>query len=1030
MVTQIRLLGRPLVEVTGQLSKVLKSAKGLALLTYLVVTKEAHSREVIADLLWDAPSTAQSLNNLRQLLSRMKGWLPDLEISATDVAYRASGFVDLYEVWVGLSADSAPTLDEALQLYCGDLLANFYVPDAPRFNEWLLLEREQLRQRIIVAYQQLCEIYAEQAEWARGLAVAQRWLTLDELDETALQHLLQFLAATGQIELALQQYEISKKHLWTELAVEPEPETVHLAQRLQSLRDQQGGGVSWAAIVGAQMKCPPAHELAEPGNLPTNAYVPYQRNHDFTGRRESLLHLASLLLPQTEAKQQRAVAVTGMGGLGKTQIAVEFCYRYGRYFPGGVFWLSFADADSVANEAAVIGGERGLGLYRDADKLTQLDKVGRVRRAWQEAVPRLLIFDNCEAEALLAEWLPVTGGCQVLLTSRRGVWTPELGVVIHALTRLDRAESVQLLQQLVAHIDGDNAADIASEVGDLPLALYLAGSFLRRYQQIQPEAYLYQLRQQGRLQHPSLLGRGATHSPTGHELDIARTFALNFEQLDPADDIDAMAQKLLACTIAFAHGEPIPQQLLLNCILITSDDLLAKLLAMDGLTRLLALGLLRSVSGEQVHIHRLVAEFAAVELGEALLQGGRTAVEDSLITLLTNQNKGMYGLATLPLASAHLNHVIEKARQRADKPAIQLLLLWGCHQRDRGLYEAAEHSFQLAAQLQEQLDDLADLEKIELLDLLGNLYIRMGRYRAAQSCFEQYLAILEQTPDTRPLTLARGFNEQGLVYASLGKFEVAQGYLEKAVTLYKENLGPDEPSYEYYLSNLAVFYFWKGNYQGAWQLTERNLRAVENVLGTEHLETVSTINFLGECLFCLGRIEEALARYEQALKILQKRGTLQHSQTAYNLTGLGQIFLARGQLKEAQQYLEEGLAIRERIRGSRHKYTAQTLIQLGDLHLKSGDYDLAKVYIDRVFDIRQEEFGIQHPETAESLVLLGEWYLLAQNDEEKAKSLFKQARTTLAEQVVPTHVAFQRVERNLALILTSIPMADHLQEQE
>ncbi len=107
---------------------------------------------------------------------------------------------------------------------------------------------------------------------------------------------------------------------------------------------------------------------------------------------------------------------------------MEFCYRYGRYFPGGVFWLNFDEAENVAEEVAAVGSERGLGLFRETEKLTLTDQIGRVQRAWQEPVPRLLVFDNCEDEALLGRWLPVTGGCRVLLTCRQSEWAPELEI--------------------------------------------------------------------------------------------------------------------------------------------------------------------------------------------------------------------------------------------------------------------------------------------------------------------------------------------------------------------------------------------------------------------------------------------------------------------------------------------------------------------------------------------------------------------------------------------------------------------------
>ena len=251
-----------------------------------------------------------------------------------------------------------------------------------------------------------------------------------------------------------------------------------------------------------------AKELPELGALPANAYLPYLRNKDFVGREAELSQVATILGQGISASRLPVVAITGMGGVGKTQTAVEFCYRYGRFFAGGVFWMSFAKAENVAEEVAVVGSERGLGLFEEKDQLSVTDQVRRVQRAWQESIPRLLVFDNCEDETLLAKWLPVTGGCHVLLTSRRGVWAQELGVTAVALTPLTHPESSLLLKHLAPRLEPTEAAEIAAEIGHLPLALHLAGSFLRRYHQITSGEYIKQLRNKGLLSHPSLAWTG------------------------------------------------------------------------------------------------------------------------------------------------------------------------------------------------------------------------------------------------------------------------------------------------------------------------------------------------------------------------------------------------------------------------------------------------------------------------------------------------------------------------------------------
>ena len=186
-----------------------------------------------------------------------------------------------------------------------------------------------------------------------------------------------------------------------------------------------------------------------------------------------------------------------------------------------------------------------------------------MEEVWTRPIPRLLVFDNCEEEALLDRWRPRTGGARVLVTSRRQRWDRSLGVEAIQISTLPRPASIELLRKFRPDVpEADPAlAGLAAELGDLPLALHLAGSFLERYAEApdgQPATYLEALRQGGLLQHPSLQGKFAGLSPTSHEAHVGRTFALSLEKLKPDDETDALALALLARTAWFAPGEPIP----------------------------------------------------------------------------------------------------------------------------------------------------------------------------------------------------------------------------------------------------------------------------------------------------------------------------------------------------------------------------------------------------------------------------------------------------------------------------------------
>ncbi|MBV7329427.1 hypothetical protein KFU94_14490 [Chloroflexi bacterium TSY] len=140
---------------------------------------------------------------------------------------------------------------------------------------------------------------------------------------------------------------------------------------------------------------------------------------------------------------------------------------------------------------------------------------------------------------MVDRWRPTIGGCCVLVTARRAEWDHRLGIKTWALDVLDRTESLELLQNLYPDASSGTLHAIADELGDLPLALDLAGRYLQRYRyEVSPEQYLDQLRMLPPLQHESLHSMRSI-LPTGHIQNVARTIALSYDQLDERVPVDA-----------------------------------------------------------------------------------------------------------------------------------------------------------------------------------------------------------------------------------------------------------------------------------------------------------------------------------------------------------------------------------------------------------------------------------------------------------------------------------------------------------
>jgi hypothetical protein len=340
----------------------------------------------------------------------------------------------------------------------------------------------------------------------------------------------------------------------------------------------------------------PTGYIPEPerASLPAYSRPGLEPDPDFIGREAELLALAAELKEGRAVAIGQPVAISGIAGIGKSSLASAFLYRYGRYFAGGVFWLSFADPANIPAEIANAGSRLNLPGFEFLDLP---EKVARTVREWEGPLPRLLIFDNCEDEHLVDLYMPVGGGRRILITSRNVAWTASRNLHTLHLQTLPRPDGVTYLRKMAARLAHDEAGAIAGELGDFPLALHLAGSFLRRYQHVSADAYFGELRRKNPLEHPSLQGRGTGSSPTHHEQHVHVTFLISLERLNPADAVDMVAHDLLRRAACFAPGEPIPRPLLFatlppeNC-----EEPYQALDFEDALLRLLALGLLEPAS--------------------------------------------------------------------------------------------------------------------------------------------------------------------------------------------------------------------------------------------------------------------------------------------------------------------------------------------------------------------------------------------------------------------------------------------------
>jgi tetratricopeptide (TPR) repeat protein/transcriptional regulator with XRE-family HTH domain len=699
----------------------------------------------------------------------------------------------------------------------------------------------------------------------------------------------------------------------------------------------------------------PTDALPPRAPLPAGSRMPLAPNPLFVGRGDELLEVATALRGgDTTVALSQVVASTGLGGLGKTQLAVEFVHRYGRFFAVGVFWLSFASADEIPLQVAACAAP-------EYESRSLEERVRLVKDAWQSATPRLLVFDNCEEEALLEAWRPTSGGCRVLVTSRRSHWSPTLGVTRLPLDVLPRPNSIELLRRYRPdRAPGDLGLDaVAEELGDLPLALHLAGSYLRAYRsEVGVDDYLAELRQSDLIGHASLLGAGLddSPSPTHHVQSLAQTFALCLGRLHREREVDRVAIALLARMACLAPGEAVPRDLLHR----TLEEVGPRRRA-DGLRRLGAVGLIEE-GASWLRLHRLLVHFVRQD---GLDPGARPAVERALIGCGRDAEAGHL---TGPALAAVIPHLVDAAGAAGEgtgdeRVAAELSIAAGRALRYAGDLRAARPWDERALAIRERVLGPDHPDTAVCLNNLAYVLWAQGDVAAARSLDERALAIRERELGPDHADTAESLNNLGGRLYVQGELAAARPLLERALAVRERVLGPDHPETAACLNNLAALLRDLGEPAAATSLLERALAICERSLGPDHPHTAMSLNNLGALLRDQGELAASRALYERAVAVRERVLGPDHPDTAMSCNGLARLLHAQGDLDAARLLYERALNIRARVLGPDTPYTARSLNDLAMLLRDQGELAAARPLFERALAIRERVLCPDHPET-------------------------------------------------------------------
>ena len=706
--------------------------------------------------------------------------------------------------------------------------------------------------------------------------------------------------------------------------------------------------------------------------------LPFGRNKDFVGRQSQLNQLITILHTEDIEEDCQRTALVGLGGVGKTQIALECAFQLQLASPTcSVLWVQASDATSFDKAYRNIGQQLKIpGLENDKADVKRLVKT----QLSQESTGKwLMIVDNADdfkmfynsnddnGSSALSEYLPFSPLGAILFTTRdREAATRYAGSNLIDIDAMDDSESRELLQRSLQNKqlieDKGSITTLLKLLVNLPLAIMQAaayinakGSTIAEYLRIYEESSdnvikLLSKDFEDRRRYPNMKN------------PIATTWLISFKQIQVRNPLAAEYMAFISCV----NEQDIPRGLLPPA---------SEFDKTEALGTLKAFGFIKErFSTASYDMHRLV--HIAMQNWLKLKDEWRSWNEKTLNQITDafpwpqHENRAVW-MMYLSHAKCAITVFKSSFGETYNLPS-SLLHNLGESSRIRGKYAEAEAMDQQALQLRETVLGKDHPDTLRSMSSLAASLRHQGKYAEAEAMHRQALQLRETVlgkdhPDT-----LRSMSSLAASLGHQGKYAEAETMHRQTLQLREMVLGKDHLETLRSMSSLAASLGHQGKYVVSEAMHWQILQLRETVLGKDHPETLKSMSNVAVSLHQQGKYAEAEAIHQQTLQLRETVLGKDHPDTLRSMSSLAASLHHQGKYAEAETMHWQILQLRETVLGKDHPETLKSMSNVAVSLGQQGKYAEAEAMHRQTVQLKETAVGKDHPATLGSMNNLAE----------------------------------------------------------